>query len=165
MPFTFINSNTFNNYRSIYMAYKGKYTVKNKKKYVGDPTKVTYRSLWERNAFRWAESNPQVRAWNSEEVVVPYKCKTDNKLHRYFVDMLIEMTNGEVILVEIKPKKQTRPPKAARKTKKHINEVTTYIKNTSKWNAAQQYAEHKGWKFQIWTEDTLKNLGIKVLKG
>ena len=69
------------------MAYKGKYTVKNKKKYAGDPTKVTYRSLWERNAFRWAESNPQVRAWNSEEVVVPYKCKTDNKLHRYFVDM------------------------------------------------------------------------------
>jgi hypothetical protein len=79
--------------------------------------------------------------------------------------MLIEMTNGEIILVEIKPKKQTVPPKAARKTKKHLNEVTTYIKNTSKWNAAQQYAKHKGWKFQIWTEDTLRNLGIKVLKG
>ena len=80
--------------------------------------------------------------------------------------MLIEMTNGDVFLVEIKPKKQTIPPKnPKRKTKKYLNEVTTYIKNTSKWNAAQQFANAKGWKFQIWTEDTLKNLGVKLLKG
>ena len=148
------------------MAYKGKYTVKNKKKYAGDYTKVTYRSLWERNAFRWAEANPQIKFWNSEEIVIPYKCKTDGRLHRYYVDMLIEMTNGDVFLVEIKPKKQTVPPKnPKRKTKKYLNEVTTYIKNTSKWNAAQVFANAKGWKFQIWTEDTLKNLGVKLLKG
>ena len=41
----------------------------------------------------------------------------------------------------------------------------TYIKNQSKWEAAQQYADHKGWKFQVWTEDTLGNLGIKLLKS
>jgi len=29
------------------MTYKGRYTVKNPKKYDGDPTKVVYRSLWE----------------------------------------------------------------------------------------------------------------------
>ncbi len=147
------------------MSYKGRYTVKNKQKYAGDTSKVVYRSLWERQAFRWCEENHNVRAWNSEEIVIPYKCKTDNRLHRYFVDLLVEMRNGEVILVEIKPKKQTQPPKGKRKTKKHLNEVTTYIKNTSKWEAAQRFAEHKGWKFQIWTEDTLKNLGIKLLKS
>jgi hypothetical protein len=43
--------------------------------------------------------------------------------------------------------------------------VTTYIKNTSKWTAANDFASYKGWKFQIWTEDTLKNLGIKLLKS
>jgi aldehyde:ferredoxin oxidoreductase len=80
--------------------------------------------------------------------------------------MLVELSNGDIILVEIKPKKQTIPPKTPkRKTKKYVNEVTTYIKNTSKWEAAQQYAQHKGWKFQVWTEDTLKNLGIKLLKS
>ena len=41
----------------------------------------------------------------------------------------------------------------------------TYIKNTSKWEAANQNADHKGWKFQVWTEETLKNLGIKLLKS
>jgi hypothetical protein len=145
-------------------AYKGKYTVKNKKKYAGDPTKVTYRSLWERNAMRWAEASPQVVRWNSEEIVIPYKCNTDGRMHRYFVDMLIELSNGEIILVEIKPKKQTIPPKSTRKkTKKYLAEVTTYIKNTSKWNAAQQFAKSRGWKFQIWTEDTLKNIGVKMI--
>ena len=147
------------------MAYKGKYTIKNTKKYLGDPTKVIYRSLWERQAFKWCESNPRVRKWNSEEIVVPYKCKTDNKLHRYYVDLLVELDNKDIILVEIKPKRETVPPKGKRKTKRYIKEVTTYIKNTSKWEAATQYANHKGWKFQVWTEDTLTNLGIKLLKG
>ena len=93
------------------MAYKGKYTIKDTKKYLGDPTKVTYRSLWERQAFKWCENNPRVKRWNSEEIVVPYKCKTDGKLHRYFVDLLVEFDNKDIILVEIKPKKETVAPK------------------------------------------------------
>ena len=131
---------------------------------MGNPTNVIFRSLWERNTFRWCENNPKVRAWSSEEIVVPYKCKVDNKLHRYFVDLYVEMNNGQTILVEIKPKKETLPPKQPkRKTKKFLNEVITFSKNQDKWEAADQYAKHKGWKFQVWTEETLKNLGIKVL--
>lgn len=148
------------------MAYKGKYTIRFKDKYLGDPTKVVYRSLWERQAFKWCENNPRVKAWNSEEIVIPYKCTTDNRLHRYFVDLLVEFDNKDIILVEIKPKKETKPPKQPkRRTKRYLNECLTYMKNTSKWTAADQYAKHKGWKFQVWTEDTLKNLGIKLLKS
>tara|TARA_B100000900_G_C20212592_1_gene566473 strand:- start:9 stop:449 length:441 start_codon:yes stop_codon:yes gene_type:complete len=146
------------------MAYKGKYKIKNPDKYIGNPTKVVFRSLWERNAFRWCEANPKVKLWNSEEIVVPYKSTVDKRLHRYFVDLLIQMDNKETYLIEIKPKAQTQPPKKrSRKTKKYINEQLTYIKNQDKWEAADQYAKHKGWKFQVWTEETLKNLGIKVL--
>ena len=146
------------------MAYKGRYKLKHPEKYVGDANKVVYRSLWERNTFRWCENNPKVKSWNSEEVVVPYKSTVDKRLHRYFVDLLIEMDNGKVFLVEIKPKAQTiAPKKKNRKTKKYINEVLTYAKNNDKWEAADAFAKHNGWKFQIWTEETLKNLGIKVL--
>lgn len=148
------------------MSYKGRYTIKNKSKYLGDPDSVVYRSLWERQVFRWCEDNPRVKRWNSEEIVVPYKCQIDNRIHRYYVDLLVELDTKEIILVEIKPKKQTQPPKQPkRKTKRYVNEVMTYIKNNDKWNAAQKYADHKGWKFQVWTEDTLKNLGIKLLKS
>ena len=146
------------------MAYKGRYTIKKPEKYAGDPTKVVYRSLWERNAFRWCENNPDVKLWNSEDVVVPYVYSVDKSLHRYYVDLLIQMKNGKTYLIEIKPKKETAPPKTPkRKSNRYINEQLTYIKNTDKWNAANKFAQHNGWKFQVWTEDTLKNLGIKIL--
>ena len=146
------------------MSYSGKYKVKKPEKYAGNPNSVVYRSLWERQAFKWCENNPKVKLWNSEEIVVPYKSTVDKKLHRYFVDLLIQLDNKETYLIEIKPKNQTVPPKKrSRKTKKYINEVVTYAKNQDKWEAATQFAEHKGWKFQVWTEETLKNLGIKIL--
>lgn len=145
------------------MAYRGRYTVKNPAKYDGDPTKVVFRSLWERQAFRWMDNNPSVIKWQSEETVIPYRCKTDNKIHRYFMDIKM-VTKEKTFLIEIKPKCQTKAPKEpSRKTKKYITEVMTYVKNTSKWETAQSYAADRGWEFVIWTEDTFKSLGIKLL--
>ena len=146
------------------MSYKGKYKIKKPEKYAGDVSNVVFRSLWERNAFRWCEDNPKVKLWNSEGVVVPYKCTIDKKLHRYFVDLLIEMENKKIYLIEIKPKSQTVPPvKKSRKTKRYINEALTFSRNQDKWNAADKFAKHNGWEFQVWTEETLRNLGIKIL--
>lgn len=145
-------------------TYKGKYRVKNIKKYEGDPTKCIFRSLWERQAFRWLDEHPKVIKWSSEEVIVPYKCKTDGKIHRYYTDLKIKMADGKTYLIEIKPEAQTKEPKVrSRKTKKYINEVLTYVKNQSKWEAAQEYCENRGWVFQVWTESTLKSFGIKLL--
>ena len=114
--------------------------------------------------FKWCESNPQVLRWSSEETVIPYKCRTDNRIHRYFVDVKIKLESGETYLVEIKPKKETiAPTKPSRQTKKYVKEVMTYVKNQSKWEAAEEYCMQRGWKFVVWTEDTLKSLGIKLL--
>lgn len=146
------------------MAYSGRYPVKDPQKYDGDYKKVFYRSLWERQVFKWCESNPQVIKWSSEETVIPYRCRTDNRVHRYFVDVKIKMADGTTYLVEIKPKKETTPPvKPSRQTKKYVTEVMTYVKNQSKWEAAEEYCMQRGWTFVVWTEDTLKSLGIKLL--
>lgn len=146
------------------MAYSGRYTPKNVKKYTGNPTTIKYRSLWERQVFRWLDSNPKVLLWNSEEVIIPYRCKTDNRVHRYFMDLYVKFDDGKSYLIEIKPKKQTKPPKEpTRKSKKYIKEVMAYVKNQSKWEAAESYANQRSMKFQIWTEDTIKGLGIKLL--
>jgi|TARA_B110000503_G_scaffold110189_1_gene164938 hypothetical protein len=147
------------------MAYKGKYTLKCPKKYVGDPSKVVYRSLWERQTFRWLEDQDNIIEWCSEEVVVPYVCQTDRKVHRYFIDVYYKTKDGKKFLIEIKPKKETSPPKkTTRSSKRYITESLTYIKNMSKWKAATQFAKDNGCTFQIWTEDTLKSLGIKIIK-
>lgn len=146
------------------MTYKGKYSPKNPAKYRGDPTNVVYRSLWERQTFRWLDESSAIKSWSSEEIVIPYRCKTDGRIHRYFVDLRIDLINGQTLLVEIKPKKETQPPKnPGRKTKRYITEVMTYAKNISKWEAATNYAADRGWKFEIWHEDILKGMGIMIL--
>lgn len=147
------------------MAYRGKFTPKNTKKYVGDAKNIVYRSLWERNTFRWIDSNANIIAWNSEEVVIPYICGTDNKVHRYYMDLWFKTKDGKTYIIEIKPKKQTQPPKTPqRKTRRYIKESLAYVKNQSKWEAASEFAADRGWHFQVWTEDTLKSFGIKIIK-
>ena len=145
------------------MAYSGRYTVKNTDKYEGDPARVIFRSLWERQVFKFLDENESIIKWSSEEVIIPYRCKTDNRVHRYFVDVKAVMANGETYLIEIKPSKETKKPKTRRKSKKYLKEVMTYIKNQSKWDAAIEYAKDRGWHFEVWTEETLKKLGIKLL--
>ena len=146
------------------MAYRGKFKPQLHEKYEGDATNVIYRSLWERGVFKWCDRNKDVVKWSSEEVVVPYRCKTDNKQHRYFVDIKITFSSGEIYLIEIKPEKYTKKPTAKRKTKRFLKECFQYAKNTSKWNAAEAYAESRGWHFEIWTEKTLKDMGIRIVK-
>lgn len=142
------------------MAYSGRYVVKHKSKYAGDADKVIYRSMWERHAFNWCDNNPNVKKWSSEEVVIPYFWDVDKRYHRYFMDLKIVFKDGKTILVEIKPAKETEPPKKPDKSKRYINESLTYVKNMNKWKAANEYAKDRGWSFQIWTENTLTKMGI-----
>lgn len=141
------------------MSYSGRYKVSNVKKYKGDHTNVIYRSLWERSAFKWCDENPRVKEWVSEEVVIPYFYDVDKKYHRYFMDLKIKL-DEKTLLVEIKPEAQTKPPTGTRRTKKYISESLDFIKNQNKWRAAISYAKDRNWEFQIWTENTLRNMGI-----
>ena len=147
------------------MAHSGKYNP-DPKKYKGDVSTVKYRSSWELKAFIWCDKNSSVKYWSSEETVVPYFWDIDKKYHRYYVDLKITFTDGKTILVEIKPAKETEPPTNPNKSKRYIGEAMTYVKNMNKWEAANSYAKDRGWEFQIWTEDTLKSMGImKEQKG
>ena len=146
------------------MAYRGKFNPKNLAKYEGDFRRIEYRSSWERAVFKWCDNNDAIAQWSSEEVIVPYRCKTDNRVHRYFVDLKITFKNGDTYLVEIKPKNETlEPTKKTRASRGYLTEVLKYIKNMSKWEAAAAYAQQRGWKFEVWHEDTLKALGIRLL--
>jgi hypothetical protein len=145
------------------MAYKGKFRPKFPKKYMGDPTNIIYRSLWERNCMTYFDLNLDVIQWSSEEISIPYKSPIDGRWHRYFPDFIIKIKKPnhpqETIMIEVKPFKETREPqKKSRITRHYLYEVKTYGINISKWKAAEEYCKDRKWKFIILTE---KELGIK----
>lgn len=143
------------------MAYSGKYKVKNKEKYHGDPTNVVYRSLWEKYCMIYFDNHKKIKKWSSEEIVVPYLYEVDKRYHRYFPDFKISWIDGSVTLVEVKPNKETKPPTGNRRTKRYITEGYTYVKNRNKWKAAEDYCKDRKWNFEIWTENDLHRMGIK----
>ena len=94
------------------MAYQGMYQPRNPKKYRGDPSKIVFRSSWERLFMEWLDLNPDVISFQSEEFYIPYISPVDNRQHRYFVDFKVKFANGTTILIEIKPAHQTKKPVA-----------------------------------------------------
>lgn len=143
--------------------YKGKFTPKNPKKYMGDPTNIIYRSLWELKFFKYLDETEHVIAWSSEEMYIPYISPVDNRMHRYFPDVVMKAKQKDntikTFIIEIKPKAQTKEPEVQkRKTKKYITEVVTWGVNQAKWKAAEEYCADRKWVFKIITED---ELGIK----
>jgi len=145
------------------MSYKGYFKPKNPSKYLGDPTGIIYRSLWELKFMQYLDSHPNIVNWASEEFCIPYISPIDNKIHRYFPDFYVKkMTkegNLETMVVEIKPKSQSVAPEPKNtRTRKYIREVMTWGVNSAKWKAAEEYCKDRKWKFVVLTE---KELGIK----
>jgi hypothetical protein len=140
-------------------TYKGYFKPKNPQKYKGDPTNIVYRSGWELKLMHRLDSDPKIVQWSSEEIIIPYKSPVDGRWHRYFVDFYVKKNDGDVLLIEVKPYNQTRPPEVIKKpNRRYINEVVTWGVNSAKWKAAQEYCADRKWKFIIMTEH---ELGIK----
>lgn len=143
---------------------QGLFRPKNPNKYKGDPTQIVYRSSWERIFMNYCDLREDIQKWNSEEVVIPYYDPIQKKWRRYFPDFLIQYKNKEGTImtevVEVKPHKEVvgPPVNPKRKTKSWVYEVKTYVTNQSKWKAAEEFCENRGWSFRIVTE---KELGIK----
>tara|TARA_R110002012_G_C11647515_1_gene611143 strand:+ start:1790 stop:2230 length:441 start_codon:yes stop_codon:yes gene_type:complete len=136
---------------------QGIFVPKNQNKFIG--TKATYRSGLELKFFRFCDDSPNVLKWGSENVIVPYRSPLDNKMHKYYVDNLVVIKEGEEIkkyLVEIKPYKQTKKPQTKYRKKSHLlYEQRAYITNQAKWHAARDYCKKCGYAFIIITEKEL----------
>lgn len=144
------------------MAYSGLYKPANPQKYRGNPTRIIYRSMWEKKFMIFCDHTESIIEWGSEEVIIPYRSPIDGRVHRYYPDFYIKVKTKEgkyeKYIIEIKPKRQTIKPndKPKRKTATWKREVLTYIKNRAKWDAAEDFCEDRQMKFKILTEDHLK---------
>jgi hypothetical protein len=144
-------------------SYKSKYKPSYPNKYKGDPNNIICRSSWERRFCSWCDLNENIISWGSEEFFIPYVSPVDNRVHRYFPDFIIKVkeSSGQIktYVIEVKPKKQTQPPKQkSRVTKGFLYEAKTYAVNQAKWKAAVEFCKDRMLEFKIITED---ELGIK----
>lgn len=145
------------------MFHKRKYKPIFPDKYEGDHTNIIMRSSWEIRFALWCDKNPSVLKWCSEETIIPYRCPTDGKVHRYFIDFKIKVKSKDgtikTYLVEVKPDAQTKPPiYPGKKTQRYLTEALTFMKNQTKWEAAKQYCADRGYEFVVITEN---ELGLK----
>ena len=133
------------------------------RKYKGNVNNIICRSSWEKEFCSWCDKNENIIEWASEELSIPYRSPLDNKIHRYYPDFLIRVkeNTGQVktYVIEVKPKKHTRPPKPRKNvTKSYLYECKTYAVNQAKWEAADAWCKDRKIEFKIITE---KELGIR----
>lgn len=153
----------------------GTYEMKHPEKYVGK-SKPYFKSSYEERMMYWLDMNNKVIEWSYEPQYIEYlnqvptnapdwmRALVDFKVHKYFVDFYAKLVNNEGqqvrYILEIKPHVQTiMPTEPKRKTKKSIkkfyNDMKEYIKNSNKWDAAENYANQKGLNFTVLTEKQL----------
>jgi hypothetical protein len=138
------------------MSTKGRFKPKNPHKYKGNPANIIYRSSWELKLMNYLDTHEEVVQWSSEEFCIPYRSPIDNRIHRYFPDFWIKNSKEEVMVIEVKPSKQTLPPAVPKKkTPRYIQEVLEYGKNQAKWKSAREFCADRNWQFVVMTEKEL----------
>ncbi|NDG28504.1 head completion protein [bacterium] len=133
---------------------KGKYTVQNPDKYVGNH-QPTYRSSWEWSFMRFCDTNPHIMKWASEAIKIPYRDPFTNRQTIYVPDFFIQYVDKNsrinTELIEIKPASQTIKERVG----KSKNNQFQYAKNQYKWRAAYEWCSRQGIKFRILNENDL----------
>lgn len=133
---------------------KGIFTPKNPQKYIGNASNIRFLSSWELRFQTFLDLNPNVIAWNSEDIKIPYYHPFKKRIANYLPDFLIKYkdANGNIVmeLIEIKPKKEVAATK-----KSSVRDLAAITLNNAKWEAAQAYCKKANITFKILTEDNL----------
>lgn len=135
------------------------YTPKFINKYIGRYP-IKFRSSWELRFAQWLDYNESVIKWSSERHAISYYDPVQMKYRRYFPDFYAKIKSDNrytEYIIEIKPKKETRPPRKTNKQSKKTKlwQEATYITNSAKFQAAQEYCRKFGYCWKIVSEDIL----------
>ena len=136
---------------------QGKYTVKNKEKYLGN-RQPTYRSSWEFAFMTFCDEHPSVAKWASEAIKIPYRNPFTGKQTIYVPDFFVVYVDRtgkqHVEVVEVKPYNQTVKEKARSK-----HNQAHWALNQVKWAAANAYCKQNGMKFRVVSENDIFHSG------
>lgn len=124
--------------------------------------RIEFRSGWEHRFCNYCDLNSSILKVSSEPFAIKYYLESDRKMHRYYPDFYLKMRtkSGEIVerLIEIKPGKETKPPRKNKNKARYLKECLTYMRNTAKWEAADKWCQENGMQFLIMDE---YSLGLK----
>lgn len=128
-------------------------------KYAGDPRRIVARSRWEIVYMTALDNSNLVHKWMSEprQLKIQYYNPIKRKVAEYWPDFLVQYTNGEMHIVEVKPAKES-----TRKNAVSLYDKLMLVQNEAKWEAANKLATAIGARLRVVTED---QLFVKKSKG
>lgn len=137
---------------------QGKYKPRNPEKYRGNVREIIYRSQAELQFMSILDENKDVISWASEELSVRYYNPIKCRWSRYFPDFIIHKRNkdtniSEIIMIEIKPLEQTKPPKRGGKMETYMRKMMEWTVNQYKWKAAIEFCKKHKMKFVVVARD------------
>jgi hypothetical protein len=103
-----------------------------------------YRSGWELAYLQHLDADPGVVGYRYEDVKIPYVSNVRaGKVRHYWPDFLVQRTDGQQLLIEIKPKRKLDQDRVQKKLR-----------------AAEAWCQAHRVTFQVLTEVELKLLGL-----
>ncbi|SCY54249.1 TnsA endonuclease N terminal [Paenibacillus polysaccharolyticus] len=98
---------------------------------------VHWDSFLERDYIRLADFDVDVREIYHQPLCIHYM--SNGKKLRYFPDFKVILTNGQILIIEVKP-----------------FDFLTEPKNQIKFEVGRKYCEEKGWLYQVFTEREIR---------
>lgn len=143
-------------------THQGTFIPMNPDKYIGNVSKIYYRSGWEFEFLKFCDRDNRIIRYSSESVHVPYMNPIDRKAHRYFIDIYLEMidSGGKLVKwwIEIKPDKYTKFPtepkrKSAKAMANYKRHYETTLVNIEKFKSAKYWSKQMGCNFGVASMD------------
>lgn len=134
-------------------SHKGQFLPKNPDKVFGNKN-ITYRSSWEFALMRYLDQHPNVVAWCSEGVTIPYRNPLTGRHTVYIPDFIIvyqdDKGNSRAEMIEVKPAKEV--PGMLNEKKISKKDRLAQALNAAKWQAAVAFCKKRGITFRVMTE-------------
>lgn len=133
---------------------RAEFIPRHPEKYLGVGS-IVYRSSWELHMMNFLDTNPSIKYWSSESIVINYYHPIKKKIARYTPDFFIiyEDKDGKLHheVIEIKPSAQASLKHAGKSIR---NQAMVWI-NKSKWKAATEWCQSQGYEFRVIVEQQL----------
>ena len=148
-------------------AKQGSYRLRFPHKYKGpldENGDVHFRSSWESRLFFYMDHNANFVEWGSESITIPYLFSLDNKVHKYYPDIVCkaQLADGslQTFILEVKPDSQTKMPSKPKnrsidRKKRYEQEMYVYVKNQDKWKYTEEYCKKNNYVFLLVTENEI----------